>query len=140
MSGDPGTATTTRRSQVPVVAAVAIGGGIGALARYELATTWPTAPGQFPWTTFFVNVTGCFLIGVLMVLVTEVKVHHLVRPFLGVGVLGGFTTFSTYTVEIHGLLKAGSAGMALAYLGGTLLTAGLAVLAGVAVTRLLAGR
>ncbi len=123
------------------MAAVAIGGGIGALARYELTTTWPTAPGQFPWTTFFVNVTGCLLIGVLMVLVTEVRVaHHLVRPFLGVGVLGGFTTFSTYTVEIHGLLKPGSAGMALAYLGGTLLTAGLAVITGVAVTRRLAGR
>lgn len=141
VSGDPGTATTTRRSQAPVLAAVAVGGGIGALARYELATTWPTAPGHFPWTTFAINVSGCLLIGVLMVLVTEVRVAHpLVRPFLGVGVLGGFTTFSTYAVEIHGLLKPGSAGVALAYLGGTLLAAGLAVLTGVAVTRRLAGR
>ncbi len=141
VSGDPGTATTTRRSQAPVVAAVAIGGGIGALARYELTAAWPAAPGHFPWATFVINVTGCCLIGVLMVLVTEVRpAHRLVRPFLGVGVLGGFTTFSTYAVEIHGLLAPGSAGVAFAYLGGTLLAAMLAVLAGVALTRRLARR
>ncbi|GHF13101.1 putative fluoride ion transporter CrcB 1 [Amycolatopsis deserti] len=141
MSGDPGAATTVRRSQAPVIAAVAAGGGFGALARYELTAAWPAAPGHFPWATFVINVAGCFLIGVLMVLVTEVRVtHRLVRPFLGVGVLGGFTTFSTYAVEVHGLLKPGSVGVAFAYLGGTLLAAMLAVVSGVALTRRLARR
>ncbi|MDQ0378530.1 fluoride efflux transporter FluC [Amycolatopsis thermophila] len=136
MSGDPGAATTTRRSQAPVVAVVAAGGAVGALARYGLAQAWPTAAGHFPWATFVTNVLGCFLIGVLMVLVTEVRVaHRLVRPFVGVGVLGGFTTFSTYAVEFHGLLTPGHAAVAFAYLGGTLLAAMLAVIAGVALTR-----
>ncbi|NYI88787.1 CrcB protein [Amycolatopsis endophytica] len=139
MSGDPGAGTTTRRSQLPVVAAVAAGGGLGALARYALIHVWPATPGHFPWATFVTNVLGCLLIGVLMVLITEVRVaHRLVRPFLGVGVLGGFTTFSTYTVEFHGLLTPGSVGVAFAYLGGTLVAAMLAVLAGAALTRRLA--
>ncbi|WP_261988702.1 fluoride efflux transporter FluC, partial [Streptomyces sp. wa22] len=55
----------------------------------------------FPWAVFAVNVTGCALIGVLMVLLAErgTVTHPLVRPFLGVGVLGGFTTFSTYAAS-----------------------------------------
>jgi len=52
-----------------------------------------------------------------------------VRPFLGVGVLGGFTTFSTYAVEIHTLLRPGTVGVAFTYLAGTLIAAVLAVLA-----------
>ena len=121
---------------LPVLGAIALGGGLGALARYGLATALPTAPGQFPLATFVTNVSGCFLIGVLMVLVTEVwSAHRLVRPFLGVGFLGGFTTYSTYAVEIHGLLRPGTAGVAFAYLAGTLVAAMLAVLAAVRITR-----
>jgi protein CrcB len=72
-------------------------------ARYSLAQPLPTRPGQFPWTTFAANLLGCLLIGVLTVLITEVfSARRLVRPFLGVGVLGGFTTFSTYAVDIRG--------------------------------------
>jgi fluoride exporter len=128
------------RSDLPVLAAVAAGGGLGALARYGLAEALPTPPGQFPWSTFATNVFGCLLIGVLMVLVTEVRTtHRLVRPFLGVGVLGGFTTFSTYAVEIRELLAPGTVGLAFAYLAGTLVAALLAVLAGVSATRALAG-
>src|SRR5690348_233451 len=78
------------RGQGPVLVAIAIGGGLGALARYGLSQLLPTRPGEFPWATFFTNVLGCLLIGVLMVLITERwTVHRLVRPFLGVGVLGG---------------------------------------------------
>lgn len=125
------------RGHVSVLGVIAFGGGIGALARYGLSTVLPTRPGQFPWGTFTENVLGCFLIGVLMVLITEVwSAHRLIRPFLGVGVLGGFTTFSTYAVEIRGLLRPGTVGLAFTYLAGTLVGAMLAVVIGVWLTRI----
>ncbi len=97
---------------------------------------WPTAPGAFPWTTLTVNVAGCALIGVLMVVITDVwTAHPLVRPFLGTGVLGGFTTFSTYAVDIQHLLDAGQVRTGLAYLALTLLAALAAVWTAVAGTR-----
>jgi CrcB protein len=120
-----------------VLAVIAAGGGIGGVARYGTSQLWPSAPGGFPWATFAVNALGCLLIGVLMVLITEVWVaHRLARLFLGVGVLGGFTTFSTYTAEIRTLLRPGTVALAFAYLAGTLLAAMLAVIAGVWLTRL----
>ncbi|GAB3441874.1 fluoride efflux transporter CrcB [Actinophytocola sediminis] len=123
-----------------VLGAVAVGGGLGALARYWLTQLLPTPPGQLPWSTLLTNVLGCLLIGVLMVLITEVRTaHRLVRPFLGVGVLGGFTTFSTYAVEIRELLAPGTVGVAVGYLAATLAGALLAVVVGVRVTRALAG-
>lgn len=113
-----------RRGQAPVVVAVSLGGGIGAAARYAASLWWPTRAGGFPWTTFWVNVAGCALIGVLMVVVTEVwAAHHLVRPFLGTGVLGGFTTFSTYAVDIRDLFAADHVRTGLAYLAATPLAA-----------------
>lgn len=122
--------------QLPVLGAVSAGGAIGALARYGLSTAWPHPPGHFPWAVFVINVSGCFLIGVLMVLITEVVTpHRLVRPFLGVGVLGGYTTFSTYTGDIQLLVAAGSARTALLYLAGTLVAALAAVSAAMTVTR-----
>jgi CrcB protein len=131
---------TQRRELVrhhgPVLAVIAVGGGLGGLARYGLTQLLPTQPGGFPWATFITNVLGCLLIGVLMVLITEVwSPHRLIRPFLGVGVLGGFTTFSTYAVEIRGLLQPGTVGVAFGYLAGTLLAALLATLVGAWVTR-----
>ncbi|SLH84201.1 camphor resistance protein CrcB [Mycobacteroides abscessus subsp. abscessus] len=67
-----------------VLLAISLGGGLGALLRYLISTWWPTPPGHVPWATFVVNVTGCFAIGVLMVLVTEAWVtHRLLRPFAG---------------------------------------------------------
>ncbi|WP_204043588.1 FluC/FEX family fluoride channel [Acrocarpospora phusangensis] len=121
-------------SPYPVLAAIAAGGVLGALARYGVATAIPHPPGGFPWSTFLVNVSGCLLIGILMVLVTEVWTGRLLRPFLGVGVLGGYTTFSTYVLDIHQAMTAGSAHVALAYLAGTLVAAVLAAWAGMAVT------
>jgi fluoride exporter len=122
-----------------VLAVIALGGGLGAVARYGLGRLWPG--GAFPWATFTVNAVGCFLIGVLMVLISEVwAAHRLVRPFLGVGVLGGFTTFSTYAAETRDLLRPGTVAIAFAYLAGTLLAAMLAVIAGVWLTRALTRR
>lgn len=110
------------RAQTPVVAVVALGGALGATARYALSLGLPTPSGGFPWATFWTNVVGCAVIGVFMVVITEVRsAHRLVRPFFGTGVLGGFTTFSTYAVDIEKLFDGGHhPGTALAYLAATL--------------------
>ncbi|MCT9089016.1 fluoride efflux transporter CrcB [Streptomyces sp. ASQP_92] len=120
----------------PVVAVVALGGALGACARYGASLLWTTAPEAFPWTTLLVNAAGCAVLGVFMVLLTEVwTAHRLVRPFFGTGVLGGFTTFSTYTVDIQKLLSAGRPRTALGYLALTLLAALAAVWGAVWLTR-----
>lgn len=126
--------------QARVLGAVAAGGALGALARYGALVLWPVADGRFPWTVFTVNVTGCALIGVLMVLTVERGrvTHPLVRPFLGVGVLGGFTTFSTYAADVSGLLVRQERVAAVAYMAGTVVSALAAVwVAAVATRRLL---
>ncbi len=125
--------------QGPVLAVVAAGGVLGALARYGLGLALPTGRAGFPWTTFGINVSGCLLIGVLLVLVTEAfPAHRLVRPFLGTGVLGGYTTFSTAMVDVTRLLGERAVGTALAYLFGTAAAGLAAVYLGVAGTRRLA--
>jgi len=122
-----------------VLAAIAAGGAVGALARQLVGEALPTVPGAFPWGTFLVNVSGCLLIGALMAVLGLLPAHHrLVRPFLGVGVLGGFTTFSTYAVQAHALVTSGHPLVALAYLGGTVLAALLAVVGGAILVRRLA--
>jgi fluoride exporter len=124
-----------------VLGVVAAGGVLGALARYGIGLAVPHPPRGFPWATFAINVSGCLLIGVLMVLITDVwPGHRLLRPFLGTGLLGGYTTFSTYVVDVQHLLAAGAAGTALAYLAGTLLAALVAVQVGMVAGRLFVRR
>lgn len=122
------------RFVLPVIAA---GGMVGASARYAAAELWPTPAHAMPWTVLTVNALGCLLIGVLMVFVVEVGgAHPLLRPFAGVGVLGGFTTFSTYAVDTVTLVDDGHPALALAYWAGTLVVALAAVVGGVALARL----
>ncbi|MFD5160670.1 fluoride efflux transporter CrcB [Streptomyces hawaiiensis] len=130
------------RAQAPVVAVVSLGGGVGAAARYAASLWWPTPPGGFPWWTLWVNIAGCAVIGVFLVVITEIRAAHpLVRPFFGTGVLGGFTTFSTYAVDIQKLIDGGHTGTGLAYLAATPLTALAAVwLAAGTTRRVLTGR
>lgn len=110
-----------------VLAVIAVGGVVGSEARYGLSYAWPAHGTQFPWTTLGINVGGSLLLGVLMVLVLEIAApHRLVRPLLGVGVLGGFTTFSTFSVDTVRLLRAERVMSALAYV---VLSVGLCVLA-----------
>ncbi|MCF1593557.1 fluoride efflux transporter CrcB [Streptomyces muensis] len=124
------------RTQAPVVAVVALGGAIGATARYAASLWWPSGPGGFPWATFWINVVGCAVIGVFMVVITEVwAAHRLVRPFFGTGVLGGFTTFSTYAVDIQKQLDSGHPRVGLAYLAATLVAALTAVWLAATATR-----
>jgi CrcB protein len=130
-----------RVRRVEVLAVVAAGGVLGALARYGLGVAFPLQARHFPWTTFAVNVSGCLLIGVLVVLVTEVwAAHRLLRPFLGTGLLGGYTTFSTYEVDVRDLVVDRAPATAAAYLAGTLAAALLATYLGVLVTRALTRR
>ena len=83
-----------------VASAVAIGGGTGAALRYELEQAIHPAANGFPVATLLINLIGSLLLGVLVVAVTEVwRPHPLLRPLLGTGVLGGFTTFSTFALE-----------------------------------------
>jgi fluoride exporter len=123
----------------PVLGLISAGGVIGSLARYGLGVAFPHQPTGIPWATFAINVSGCLLIGALMVLITDVwPARRLLRPFLGTGLLGGYTTFSTYVVDIQHLLGVGAARTALAYLAylaGTLLAALATVQAGITLTR-----
>ena len=115
---------------------VAAGGAIGAAARYLLGgfVQAHLGPG-FPWGTFFVNVTGSFLIGVVLVLVERGTLPSEARLFLAVGILGGYTTFSTFSYETLRLLAAGEAGGVLLNALGQLLIGLLAVYLGVVFAR-----
>jgi fluoride exporter len=119
-----------------VGAVVAAGGALGGLARYGLNELLPRAQSGFPWSTFAENVSGCALLGALMVVLLEVRApSRYLRPFLAVGVLGGFTTFSAYTAEVRGLLVGGRTQLAMAYLSVSLLAGVLATVAGIALAR-----
>lgn len=114
------------RSRWDVVLVVALGGALGSLVRWWLETLWPARPGGMPWATLVINVTGCGLLGALLVLVLEVwPPSRYVRPLLGTGVLGGYTTFSTAMAETRALLADGAPVVAASYVLVSLL-AGLA--------------
>ena len=98
--------------------AVSLGGAVGAVARWGLGELVPDG-GGFPWTTFTINLSGSFLLGLLPLWVTA-KRHHLVPLFLGPGVLGGYTTLSAYAEQGRALLADGAGAVAGAYVLGTL--------------------
>jgi CrcB protein len=116
-----------------VLAAIALGGALGSCARYGLGVLWSQPDNQLPWTTLLINLTGSLLLGMLVVAVTEIwRPHRLVRPLLGTGVLGGFTTFSTFALQVRLLPAPAAAGyLLLSVLGGLLAAA-----AGMALVRL----
>lgn len=128
-------------AHVDVLAVVALGGAAGSCARYAVGRALPTPAHAFPWGTFLVNLTGCFLLGLLTVFLSEVwRPGRYLRPFLGVGVLGGYTTFSTVTGEVRGLGAAGAWLLANTYLLDSVVGGLAAVWLGVIVARLLARR
>lgn len=113
---------------------IAVGGAVGALARWSIGESWPTDPGAFPAATFAINVVGCAAIGVLMVVVEQaLRGRVYVRPLIGVGFLGGFTTFSTFAVETRALLDEHPLLAVLYYLG-TPICAVVAVAVGASLT------
>ncbi|HYH34915.1 MAG TPA: fluoride efflux transporter CrcB [Nocardioides sp.] len=129
------------RERGAVIAAVALGGALGSAARHLVSELLP-AWGRVPWATFLVNVSGALLLGVLVVVVTDVVTDRpLLRPFAGVGVLGGYTTFSTYALEMRQLLATGEAAVAVAYAVASVAGGLLAVALGAALARrVLVGR
>ena len=132
-----------RRARVEpdVLAVIAVGGIAGSAARFKLAEALPVGSGRFPWATFWTNVSGSFLLGFLLVLLLErFPPTRYVRPFLATGILGAFTTMSTFMVETALLVKDGHVATAAGYGFGTL-AAGLGLAyAGVVAARLTSRR
>lgn len=109
---------------------VAVGGAAGSLLRYAAGEALgPYRPGAFPWHTFWVNLAGSLLVGLVLALVARDDPHHL-RALVAVGFCGGLTTFSTFSWETVGMLQTRAYGMAAAYVGGSLLAGMLAVVLG----------
>jgi len=142
--GEPGpghrpAVSPVHRSHPGVLLAIAAGGFLGALARYELQLAWPVHDGRFPVSTFVINSSGAFLLG--LVLTTAMARMHspvwrYVRLFGCVGTLGAWTTMSTVAVESDSLVRGGSAGLAAAYLAATMVAGVAAAAAGTATGRL----
>lgn len=111
-----------------LLAAIAAGGVVGSLGRYAVSLALPHGVGAFPWATFLVNLTGALAMGLLVgFLVNRPGSHPLARPFVGVGILGGWTTFSALAVDVVHLGASGHDQLALAYVTATFLLGTLAV-------------
>lgn len=122
------------------VGVVAVGGAVGALARTAQSTVFPVAVGAFPWSTFAGNLAGAFLLGALLsVLVERAAGSWWVRPLLGNGLLGAYTTYATVGLELHELATGGRVGLAAVYLWATALAGLVAGGAGIASARLGSG-
>jgi|COG998Drversion2_1049125.scaffolds.fasta_scaffold01458_2 CrcB protein len=92
---------------------VGLGGALGTMARYGIWRTLPPQTGAFTWAIFAVNVVGSFLLGLLVGLMIG-RLEDRVRLFFFIGMLGGFTTFSTFIVDTIELYRAGVTGGAVA--------------------------
>jgi fluoride exporter len=111
-----------RATDLRVLAAVAAGGAMGTVARHAIALAVDQPPGVFPLATFGVNATGSFALGVVLVVLLERgPPRRLLRlPFLATGVLGAFTTYSTFAVQADLLVRDGRPALALTYVAGSL--------------------
>ncbi|SEP11682.1 fluoride efflux transporter CrcB [Trujillonella endophytica] len=94
----------------------AVGGALGALARWGVSSALPSPAGDWPWATLLVNLSGCLLIGVLLgALLPRFPERTWLRPLLATGVLGGYTTYSAFAVDVVRLADDGAAGLAAGY-------------------------
>jgi CrcB protein len=120
-----------------VLLAIGTGGMLGALARYEIGRRWPVVSGEFPWSTLVINVSGSLLLGVVVTLVIERwPPTRYIRPFAGIGVCGGFTTWSTLMTESALLVRDQQAETALLYVAVSLVIGLAATYAGIGLVRL----
>jgi fluoride exporter len=121
-----------RRGDPRVLAAIALGGALGAPARYGVAQVIHVAKDSFPWATFWTNISGSFALGLLLVLILErFPPSRYLRPFVATGFLGAYTTYSTFAVDTVVLTKDGHGGIALAYAGASLVVGLVAVGTGI---------
>ncbi|HEV8627410.1 MAG TPA: fluoride efflux transporter CrcB [Acidimicrobiia bacterium] len=105
-----------RRRDPRVMAAVALGGALGAPARYGISLAVHVTPGTFPWGTFWTNVSGSFALGFFLALVLErFPPTRYLRPFVATGFLGAYTTYSTFAVETDLLVRNGHLSVAFVY-------------------------
>jgi len=120
-----------------VLLAILAGGLLGTVGRYGVGLVWPAAVGGFPSATFVINTSGAFALGLLLSVILGRAGHprHL-RAFVGTGLFGGWTTYSTLAVESTTLVKGGHVAVAAAYLGATLVAGLAAAVAGIALGRL----
>lgn len=127
------------RAHPAALAAIATGGFLGAWGRYELGLAWPQRAGTFPTTTFVINTSGAFLLGLVFTALAERfatrRRGRAIRLFACVGVLGAWTTMSTLAVEADTLVRRGSVALAALYLGATVGAGLAAVTAGMALGR-----
>jgi fluoride exporter len=121
------------------VAVLTLGGALGVNARYWLGVwmSYRVSP-QFPWATFTINVSGCFAIGFLTVLLSRWLPHPEIRLMVIVGFLGGYTTFSSYAFESLNLAERGEPLLALAYVVSSVVLGLIAVTLGAGLGRALA--
>ena len=120
-----------------MLAVIAVGGMLGAAARFELSEALPANEGHFPWATFWTNLSGSFLLGFLLIVLLErFPPTRYVRPFLATGILGAYTTMSTYIVEMALLVKDGHAATGVLYGFGSLAAGVFLAYAGIVLARL----
>ena len=125
-----------RHAQPDILVAIALGGAIGATARYGLEQAIPTSASGFPIATFVINLLGSLLLGFVIVISLErLAPTRYLRPFLATGVIGSFTTFSTFAVENVQLAHRGAVLVPMLYVPATLLGGITAAWAGIVATR-----
>jgi len=106
-----------RRARPATLLAIALGGALGAPARYEVAQLIHVPRDSFPWATLWTNLSGAFALGLFLTLVLErFPPSRFPRPFFAIGFLGAYTTFSTMAVETVTLVKDGHAALGLGYI------------------------
>ncbi len=115
--------------------AIYAGGVVGALIRVGLAEVASTSPGQWPWATFAVNMVGALLLGYFFALFRDRPEESLRHPFLGVGLCGTLTTFSTMQLELYEMVDGGYLGLAAAYCAVTVAAGYLFVRLGIGLER-----
>ena len=131
---DPDAPSATGAPGLLALLAVAVGGAMGTLSRYGISRMLPTVASSIPWSIFFVNVSGCLALGFVLQLVIERwPTNDYIRPFVAVGFIGAFTTFSTVMVDTDLLVRDGNAGTAAAYVIGSVIAGLVAVFTGIAI-------
>lgn len=117
------------------LAAIYAGGVTGALLRVGLAQAAPVGPGGWPWATFAVNMVGALLLGWFFALFRDHPEESLAHPFLGTGICGTLTTFSTLQLELFEMVDGDRLGLAAAYCGATLAAGYVCIRLGIALER-----
>ncbi len=117
------------------LAAIYVGGVLGALARVGLAELVPHGPDGWPWATFAVNMAGALLLGYFFARLRDHPEDGLAHPFLTTGICGTLTTFSTLQLELFQMVDAGHLGLAAAYVAATLAVGYAFVRIGIALER-----